>query len=60
VIAEPPLLAGVVHETTASLSLVIAPTAVGADGTPICKTAADGTDDPEKPLRLFFATTVNV
>jgi hypothetical protein len=59
VIAEPPLLAGAVHDTTAAVSAGVAVTPVGAAGTVRGVTAALATDADEVPAALF-AVTVNV
>src|SRR5690242_16617248 len=57
--ALPPFEAGAVHETTASLPPGFAETAVGAPGTVIGVTLADGADAALVPA-AFAAVTVNV
>jgi len=59
VIAEPPLLAGVVQVTTAEALPGVADTAVGAPGTVLGVIAALGDDAGETPT-LLVAVTVNV
>jgi hypothetical protein len=59
VIAEPPSLAGAVHDTTAWAFPGVAATAVGAPGTVLGVTAALSNDAGEVPTTLV-AVTVNV
>jgi hypothetical protein len=59
VIADPPLEAGAVHDTTARALPVIAVTPVGAPGMVRGVTAALGADAGPLPA-AFVATTVNV
>ena len=56
---EPPLLAGAVHATLASLSLRVATKAVGAPGMVIGTIAAEGADAADAPA-AFVATTEKV
>jgi len=56
VIAEPPLLAGGVHDTDAWPFPAVATTAVGAPGTVVGVTAALATDAAEAPAALVAAT----
>jgi hypothetical protein len=59
VIAEPPLLAGAVHDTPAWALPAVPPTPVGAPGTVRGVTAALAADAAEVPAALV-AVTVNV
>ena len=59
VIAEPPLLTGAVHDTTAWAFPGVAVTAIGAPGTVLGVTAALGIEASELPATLA-AVTVNV
>ena len=59
VIAEPPLLAGAVHDTAAWLLPAMAVTAVGAAGIVLGVTAVLGADAVEVP-ELLVAITVKV
>src|ERR1035437_3034199 len=59
VIAEPPLLTGAVHDTTAWAFPGVAVTAIGAPGTVLGVTAALALDAGEVPAALA-AVTVNV
>jgi hypothetical protein len=59
VIAEPPLLGGAVHDTTACAFPGAAATAVGAPGTVLGVTAALGKEASELPAALA-AVSVNV
>jgi hypothetical protein len=59
VIAEPPLLGGAIHDTTACAFPGAAVTAVGAPGTVFGVTAALGKEASELPAALA-AVTVNV
>ena len=58
-IAEPPLLAGAVHDTLACPLPAVASTAVGAPGIALGVTAVLGGDAAEVP-RALVAVTVNV